>query len=597
MKNIGKIIRLAKPLHGLLILISVIITFGALIELLTPWLLKIIIDTLSAAASSKNTTDFSFTSGPFVKIIWLVLAMLMANIGSQALSNISSRLGDHFAGKLRKYLTEKFFEHSLTLSQTYFDSELTGKIMSQLNRGVQVISDFFNVATNFIVPSFLQAIFTIVVLAYYSPLIAFFIFLLFPIYIYLSARSTKAWAKYQQGRNTYEDIVRGRLSETILNIRLVRGFNNQLGEIKTVKSAFVKINEFFAKQSYTFHIYDFTRNAALYVILTGVFITLFYQSFTNSVTFGEVILIIQFINQIRRPLFAMSFVLGRIQEAETGSKEYLAILELPSREPLVETDTHPREFEDPEIVFENVSFAYDETKTVLHNIDLKIKKRETVALVGKSGAGKTTVTNLIMKFYDPTEGRLLMGGVNYADLTTTDVRHNIALVFQDHELFSTSIRENVAYGTEATDDQIREALEKAQAWEFVKELPKGIDSEVGERGIKLSGGQKQRIQIARAIMKDAPILILDEATSSLDAQSEILVQEALSALTKNRLVLVIAHRFSTIRDADRIIVLDKGKVIDQGTPHELSTRQGIYHDLLKFQVDGNKKLLESFELH
>ena len=177
MKNIGKIIKLAKPLHGLLILISAIITLGALIELLTPWLLKIIIDTLSAAASNRTLANFSFTSEPFVKIIWLVIAMLAANVGGQALSNISSRLGDHFAGKLRKYLTEKFFEHSLTLSQTYFDSELTSKVMSQLNRGVQVTSDFFNVATNFIVPSFLQAVFTIVVLAYYSPLIAFFIFI------------------------------------------------------------------------------------------------------------------------------------------------------------------------------------------------------------------------------------------------------------------------------------------------------------------------------------------------------------------------------------------------------------------------------------
>ncbi len=596
MKNIGKIIKLARPLHGLLIAISALITLGALIELLSPWLLKMVVDVLDTVAKDPKALGPDMTSGPFLTIILLVVAMLVANIAGQALSNISSRMGDHFAGLLRKYLTERFFEHSLTLSQTYFDSELSGKIMSQLNRGVQVISDFFNVATNFIVPSFLQAVFTIVVLAYYSPLIAVFVFLLFPIYIYLSARSTQAWAKYQQGRNTHEDVVRGRLSETILNIRLVRGFNNQLGEIKTVKSAFVKINEFVAKQSFTFHIYDFARNTALYLILTGVFLILFYQAFTKLITFGEVVLIIQLINQIRRPLFAMSFVLGRIQEAETGSKEYFAILELPSREPL-EIKDKPKEITNPELTFANVSFAYDDTKTVLHDLNFRIKKHETIALVGKSGAGKTTITNLIMKFYDPTSGSIRMGEHEYKNLTTSDVRHNIALVFQDHELFSTSIRENVAYGSNASDQEIRVALEKAQAWSFVSELPKGIDSEVGERGVKLSGGQKQRIQIARAILKNAPILILDEATSSLDAQSESLVQEALSVLMKDRLVLVIAHRFSTIRDADRIIVLDKGHVIDQGTPHELSTREGIYQDLLRFQVDGNKKLLESFELH
>lgn len=598
MKNIGKIIKLAKPLHPLLYAISSIITLGALVELLTPWLLKMIVDKIETASklplAQINLID---PSNPFFGVTVLVLLMLLANILGQGLSNISSRLGDHFAGKLRKYLTEQYFEHSLTLSQTYFDSELTGKIMSQLNRGVQVISDFFNVATNFIVPSFLQAVFTITVLAYYSPLIALFVFLLFPIYIYLSAKSTKAWAKYQESRNTYEDIVRGRLSETILNIKLVRGFNNQLGEVNTVKSAFVKINEYVALQSNTFHIYDFWRNVALYIILTCVFITLFYQAFTKVVTLGEVVLIIQFINQIRRPLFAMSFVLGRIQEAETGSKSYFEVLELPSREPLVEPKSKPRKFSYPEIEFENVSFAYDESKTVLNRINLLVKKHETVALVGRSGAGKTTITNLIMKFYDPTIGKIRIGGVDYADLTTSDVRHNIALVFQDHELFSTSIRENVSYGSKASDDEIRIALEKAQAWDFVKDLTKGIDSEVGERGVKLSGGQKQRIQIARAILKDAPVLILDEATSSLDAQSESQVQEAISTLTKNRLVLVIAHRFSTIRDADRIVVLDKGEIIDQGTPSELSTREGIYQNLLRFQVEGNKKLLESFELH
>jgi ATP-binding cassette, subfamily B, bacterial len=595
MKNIWKIIKLAKPLHPTLIIITALITLGALIELLTPWYLKMIVETIEA--STQKTMSSKLQSETMTIVLAIVALMLVTSLLGQALNNISSRIGDHFSGKLRKYLTEKFFEHSLTLSQTYFDREITGKVMSQLGRGVQVISDFFNVATNFIVPSFLQAIFTIVVLAYYSPLISFFVFCLFPIYIYLSARSTKAWAVYQQDRNTYEDIVRGRLSETILNIRLVRGFNNQLKEVQTVKNAFDKINQLFAKQSVTFHSYDFVRNASLYVVLTGVFSVLFYQSVTKLVSFGEVILIVQLINQIRRPLFAMSFVLGRIQEAETGSKEYFDVLDLPSREPLIKTSVRPKIFSNPSIKFDHVTFSYDEGHDVLHDITFDISKKETVALVGRSGAGKSTITNLIMKFYDPTNGKIHLGDSDYASLTTTDVRSNMALVFQDHELFSTSIYENVSYGTEAGDEQVVAALKQAQAWEFVKDLPDGVHSEIGERGVRLSGGQKQRIQIARAILKNAPILILDEATSSLDAQSEIFVQEALETLTRDRLVIVIAHRFSTIRNADRIIVLDKGKIIDKGTPQELSTREGIYQDLLRFQVEGNKKLLESFELH
>jgi ATP-binding cassette subfamily B protein len=202
-----------------------------------------------------------------------------------------------------------------------------------------------------------------------------------------------------------------------------------------------------------------------------------------------------------------------------------------------------------------------------------------------------------MKFYDATRGKISMSGHSYKELNHIDVRHNIALVFQENELFSTSIRENVTYGSHHTDDEVQKALEMAQAWEFVKKLPKGMHSEVGERGVRLSGGQKQRIQIARAILKDAPILILDEATSSLDAQSELAVQSAMENLMRDRLTLIIAHRFSTLRDADRIIVLDEGKIVDQGTPGELANRPGIYSDLLRFQVEGNKKLLASYEIY
>jgi ATP-binding cassette subfamily B protein len=595
MKNIGKIIKLAKPLRGIFYVITIIITFGALVDLAMPILLKIAVDAVTKPGVQFKTMN-DLWRYPFSYALGLLVVMYVFNLLSQALSNISSRLGDHYAGKLRKFLTETFFEKSLTLSQTYYDGELSGKIINQLNRGVQVITDFFNTATNFIVPSFLQAIFTIALLAYYNPLTALFMTILFPIYIYFSAASTKNWSKYQQKRNVYEDIVRGRLSESILNIRLVRGFNNQVRELKTIAEGLAQSNKYFAKQSETFHIYDFIRNACLHTILLGVYFLTFLKTFQGRSSFGELILVIQLVNQIRRPLFAMSFVLGRVQEAENGSKEYFNILELPSRE-TIDHVSKPRKLAEHTVVFDHVSFAYEKDNNVLHNLNFSIEKNEMVALVGKSGAGKTTITNLIMKFYDAVAGEIRMGGVAYDELTTFDVRHHVALVFQDHELFSTSIRENVAYGSDATDAQVEQALVQAQAWGFVKELSQGMDSEIGERGVRLSGGQKQRIQIARAILKNAPILILDEATSSLDAQSEADVQKALEILMKDRIVLVIAHRFSTIRNADRIIVLDKGAIIDQGSPGELSKREGIYQDLLRFQVEGNQKLLESFELH
>jgi len=251
----------------------------------------------------------------------------------------------------------------------------------------------------------------------------------------------------------------------------------------------------------------------------------------------------------------------------------------------------------------DVSFSYDDrtpsedSSQVLSDINIKLNGKETVALVGHSGAGKTTLINLILKLYEPTSGEINLSGKSYAKADHSWVRAHIALVFQENELFSSTIRENVAYGVaDATDREIVDALKKANAYEFVSKFKEGLDAKIGERGVKLSGGQKQRIQIARAILHNKPILILDEATSSLDSKSEKLVQDALEKLLKNRLVIIIAHRFSTIQNVDRIVVLNNGTIADSGTPRELARRKGIYSELLHYQVEGNKKLLSEYEL-
>jgi ATP-binding cassette subfamily B protein len=306
---------------------------------------------------------------------------------------------------------------------------------------------------------------------------------------------------------------------------------------------------------------------------------------------------VQLVNQARRPLFAMSFILTNVQQAEKGSKEYFEILDLESQEEYVK-DTRQEKISKPTLEFKNVNFNYNDSNAVLQDVSFKINAGESVALVGHSGAGKSTIAHLILKFYNPTSGDIFMKDKNYKDLSHQFIRNNIALVFQENEVFSSTIRENVAYGNkDATDEQIIKALKLANAYDFVSRFSKGIESEVGERGIKLSGGQKQRIQIARAILKDAPILILDEATSSLDAKSEKEVQEALENLMKGKLTLIIAHRFSTIQNVDKIIVIDQGKIVDMGNPKELSQKPGIYSTLLNYQIEGNKKLLESFDIY
>ena len=252
----------------------------------------------------------------------------------------------------------------------------------------------------------------------------------------------------------------------------------------------------------------------------------------------------------------------------------------------------------PQIRFKNVSFKYEKSENVLKNVSFEIGNKETVALVGHSGAGKTTIVNLIIKFYTQTSGDVYLNDKNYKDLDHKFIRNNISIVFQESELFSSAIRENVLYGKEnASKREVVHALKLANAYDFVQKLPKGLDNEVGERGVKLSGGQKQRIQIARAILKDAPILILDEATSSLDAKSEKEVQGALANLMRDKLVIIIAHRFSTIQNVDRILVVDDGRIVEQGSPPELAKKPGIYSELLHYQIEGNKKLLEKFDIY
>jgi ATP-binding cassette subfamily B protein len=445
-------------------------------------------------------------------------------------------------------------------------------------------------------PTFLQSLFTIIILAFYSIPIAVFLAVLFPIYLGISYYSTKKWGVREVKKNEIEDFTRGRIHEVIANMRLVKGFGTEKKEFATVSQNLSEINKIYGQQSRDFHIYDFYRGLSLIIILFFINIVVFYNTFTGHLTIGEMVLILQLVNMARIPLFAMSFILSNIQRAESGSKEYFELLELPSTESFAKQDI-TKKIAAPSIDFKNISFKYEDSEMVLQDINFHIDPKEKVALVGHSGAGKSTIINLILKFYEPVGGDILVSNKNYKTLTHQEVRDNIALVFQENELFSSTIRDNVAYGKDkVSDKEIWQALRLANAESFVKELPKGLDSKIGERGVKLSGGQKQRIQIARAILKEAPILILDEATSSLDAKSEKEVQDALENLMKNKLVIIIAHRFSTIQNVDKIIVLDKGKIVDFGNPKELSKRKGVYSDLLHYQVEGNKKLLESFEL-
>lgn len=589
MNNIWKIIKLSRPLHGIIIILGFLILLTSILQLGTPIVSKFIVDDIVARIQGEN--------GSVQRLIFLIILAFVINFLAVVVSSISNRLGDHFAGKLRKFLTDKFYEKVLTLPQSYFDSQVSGMIINQLNRGIFTIYQFLNQSSNLILPMLVQSLFTVIVLAYFSIPIALLTFILFPIYITLSYMSTKKWGKFEKEKNSIEDYTRGRMGEAINNIRLVKGFTNESLEFKTVSNNLTRINKIYAHQSNTYHKFDFARNASLVIVLFCINLFVFYNAFIGAITIGEMVMILQLFNQARTPLFAMSFFLTQVQQAEVGSKEYLEIINLPSVEEFDENSVEEKAVK-PTIEFRNVSFKYESSERVLENINFKISHNEKIALVGHSGAGKSTIVNLILQLYTPTSGEIFLKDIPYKELSHKFIRENIALVFQENELFSSTVKENVLYGKlNATNKEVERALKLANAYDFVMKLPKGINSEIGERGIRLSGGQKQRIQIARAILKDAPILILDEATSSLDAKSEKEVQEALENLMKDKLVIIIAHRFSTIQNVNKIIVIDEGKIANYGTPQELAKIKGIYSELLHYQIEGNQKLLEKFELY
>jgi len=589
MGSIAKIIKLSKPQHKLIIVACVLITIQAILRQATPITLKYVVDELSKQISSRG--------GNLDKLTFLFSLILAINIGGTFLNSINQRLGDYIASRLGRYLTETYYRKIFTLPQKFFDSEVSGKIVNQLNRGINSIREFVNGSTNFILPAILQAVFGIVILSYYDKTIGILALSVFPVYIYLSNYSTKKWGEVQKEKNIHEDASRGRIAEVIGNIKLVKTYNTQAKEWKYVSDEYQTINKLYDKQSTMYHILNFIREFGLEIVLVVILYLIFTKTFNGYLSLGEMVLIIQLLNQLRWPLFAMSYILEQVQRANSDSKEFFEVLELNSTESF-NTSKLPKLIKNPRLEFKNVEFSYEDSDSILADINLELKENEIVALVGHSGAGKTTLINLILKLYEPTKGKISISGKNYDSIDHSFIRSHIALVFQENELFSSTIRENVAYGMEKiSDTKIINALKRANAWEFVSKFKDGLDAHIGERGVKLSGGQKQRIQIARAILQDKPILILDEATSSLDSKSERQVQEALEVLFKNRLVIIIAHRFSTIQDADRVVVLDHGTIENDGDPRDLAKKDGVYSELLKYQIEGNKKLLSKYELH
>lgn len=525
----------------------------------------------------------------FNQVLGLAGLLFVFDVANTVIRNIGGNLGDSMAARLREQLSNVYYKHLLSLPQSYYDSELTGTIINRLNRAIAELGNFLNMFANNFFQMILTIVITVVIVLSYSWELAVLVIIMYPLFMWLTALTSKKWQKWQAQKNLETDIASGRFAEVVTQIKVVKSYVYEKLEYLNFARRLGETVAITKTQSRYWHKMDVLRGSVLSVIFFCIFTYIFVQTSEQNLTIGEMVLLITLINGLRMPLFNMSFIVDNFQKAIAGSKDLAETLRV---EPEIADEPDATNLRKVKGLVElaNVSFSYEQkNKTVLRNISLTIQPGEHVALVSESGGGKTTITNLIMRLYEADSGAVLIDGKDTRGITQRSLRGNIAMVFQDPALFSGTIRENIAYGKPgATKKEIEAAAKAANAQEFIDGLEHGYDTEIGERGLKLSGGQKQRIAIARAVLKDAPILILDEATSALDSRSEQLVQQALDRLMKGRTTLIIAHRLSTIASVDRIVTLKNGRIDEVGSPKELAKTDGLYANLLKLQQSTDK---------
>lgn len=527
--------------------------------------------------------DSLLPSGNWSAIISVSAALLAFYTISTLLQYVVTYYGHMLGVNIETDMREKLFNHIQKLSFRFFDNTKTGHIMSRISNDLFDIGELAHHGPEDMFIALMTIAGTFTIMVNVNATLAMITMLVIPVLVWIisfcNMRMQRAW------RRMYEKIadINARVEDSVSGIRVVQAFTNERYEMERFQENNKKFRqaklEGYKVMAITHSsIYMATRFATLLVLVVGAWL-----SFRGSLTYGELVAFVLYVNVLLKPIEKISALLELYPKGMAGFKRFVELLNL---EPDVQDaeDAIDVPYLRGDIRFNNVSFGYEPGRPILKNINLEIQAGETIAIVGPTGAGKTTICSLIPRFYDVTEGSIAIDGIDIRKMTKRSLRSQIGIVQQDVFLFTGTLRENIAYGKlDATDEEIWDAVRRAHLEEFVSGLPDGLDTQVGERGMKLSGGQKQRIAIARMFLKNPPILILDEATSALDTETERLIQQALDELAENRTTLVIAHRLATIRNADRIIVIDEHGIAEEGTREELLEKDGLFARLYEVQ--------------
>jgi ATP-binding cassette subfamily B protein len=545
---------------------------SVVLETIRPYWLKMILD---SAGTGKESLAIKY-----------LLLFGVSTVGANWISALSYYLGDRVIVPLSKDIRETVYQKVMELDFAYHVDKNTGSLISAFRRGDNAVFSIFQSLFRELFRVLIALIVTLVFLFAVSAPMAWALLLLFFLNLGLIWWLIKTNLKYRKAFNESEDEISGIIADTMINYETVKFFAAENRERLRLANQF---------KDWLTKFWGFTNSFRIMEISVGTtsglgMLLILYMAVSRvgkSFTLGDLVMVAGFITGFYYQFFNLFFQIRDVAKNVSDMEKYFGILD---NEIKVKDPKRPAKLRKSrgKIEFKKVGFIYPKTREkILDDINLTILPGQKVAFVGRSGAGKTTLVKLLLRFYDPSQGIIKIDGVNIKKMKKSTLREKISVVPQEPIMFNNTIKYNLAYGKDkATMDEIIMAAERANILEFIEKLPKGWDTEVGERGIKLSGGQKQRLAIARCLLADPKILVFDEATSNLDSESERKIQGALEEVAKQRTVIIIAHRFSTIRGANNIVVLSNGTIVETGKHKALLEKKGLYHMLWTLQAKG-----------
>ena len=559
------------PRRNLVFLGLFLIVIRSLSGLVLPWQSKVLLDEV---VPSKDTSQL------YTLIAIVLTAILLQAVTSFLLTRILSVQAQYLISELRAQVQKKV----LSLPISFFDNTKSGALVSRIMSDVEGVRNLIGTGLVQLVGGSFTAIVSLVILINLNPWMTLFVFVPLSIFGFIALKAFKYIRPIFRKRGKINAEVKGRLTETLAGVRVIKAFNSEEQENMVFEKGVDRLYQNVKKSLTATALMTSSSTFLIGVATTGIMAIGGYYMMIDSMTTGEFLFFTLILGFMIAPIVQMSNIGSQLTEALAGLDRTEELMNLASEE-----DDTKRTIEleqlNGEIVFDDVSFSYEEGKEVLHNINFKAPSGSVTALVGSSGSGKSTIAGLSATFLNPNSGTITIDNQDLSKVKLKSYRQHLGVVLQDEFLFEGTIRENILFPRpNATEEALQNAVKAAYVNEFTNRFDDGLETLIGERGVKLSGGQRQRIAIARAILADPKVIILDEATSNLDTESEGLIQKSLSELTKNRTTIVIAHRLSTIKKADQILVIEDGRIAEQGTHEELITQKGRYYNLYTYQA-------------